>query len=129
MIHVTLPTIASDISLLIVRVVIGFSFIVASHNKSKNIRKFANKNGLPLTVAFLVMVAEMAAGVALILGLLSQLAALVIMSLMLGTMRLHIFKWKSPYWAARGGWEYDLMLFTLAFVIVVHGGGKLVILN
>jgi putative oxidoreductase len=52
-----------------------------------------------------------------------------IMLLMLGTLRLHIFKWKSPYWAAQGGWEYDLMLFAMALVVVVQGGGRIVLLG
>jgi putative oxidoreductase len=65
----------------------------------------------------------------LILGILPQLAALGLMLLMLGTMRLHIFRWKSPYWASKGGWEYDLMLFTLSAVILVHGAGRFVIYN
>jgi putative oxidoreductase len=104
-------------------------FIVSSRNKSRDIKKFAKRNGLPVTVAVFVMVAEMAGGPGLVLGLLTQLAALGIMLLMLGTIRLHIFKWKSPYWAAKGGREYDLMLFALASVILVHGAGQFAIMR
>ncbi len=124
MVHLNLPPVAADINYLLIRVVVGFSFIIASRNKGKDIRKFAEHNDLPVPIATGVMSVEMVAGSGLILGILPQLAALVVMLLMLGTMRLHIFKWKSPYWAANGGWEYDLMLFTLAFVILVHSGGK-----
>ncbi|OGL37918.1 hypothetical protein A3B63_00925, partial [Candidatus Saccharibacteria bacterium RIFCSPLOWO2_01_FULL_49_22] len=112
------------LSLLLIRLVVGFSFIVASRNKSKDIKKFARNNGMPVPVAMLVMTAEMATGLALIFGVFTQIAALAIMLLMIGTMRLHIFKWKSPYWAAKGGWEYDLMLFAMASIIFVFGGGK-----
>jgi len=124
MLQITVPALASDISLLLTRVVVGVSFVVASRNKGKNIQRFAKKNGLPVPAAVVVACAELAGGTGLLLGILPQLAALGLMLLMLGTLRLHIFKWKSPYWAAQGGWEYDLMLMILASVIVVHGAGR-----
>lgn len=125
MIHV--PAIATDLSALLIRLVVGIAFMVSSKNKSRNIKKFAKNNGLPVAVAMFVMIAEMAGALGLITGVLSQYAALGLMLLMLATMRLHIFKWKSPYWASSGGWEYDLMLFSLASAIVVHGAGRFVI--
>lgn len=127
MIHLTLPTVVSSVVVLLIRLVVGFSFVIASRNKSKNIKKFAKNNGLPVLVAIFLTIAEMVGGIALIIGLLSQFAALGLMLLMLGTIRLHIFVWKSPYWAAKGGWEYDLMLFTMASVILTYGGGRFVI--
>ena len=127
MIDLVLPAVAASLSALLIRLVVGIAFVVSSKNKSKNIRKFAKSNGLAVPMAIFVMVAEMAGAVGLILGILSQLAALGLMLLMLGTIRLHIFTWKSPYWASQGGWEYDLMLFTLASVILVYGAGRFVI--
>jgi len=124
MVDITVPALIADLSLLLIRLVVGFSFIVASRNKSRDIKKFARNNGMPVPVAMLVVTAEMATGLALIFGVFTQIAALAIMLLMIGTMRLHIFKWKSPYWAAKGGWEYDLMLFAMASIIFVFGGGK-----
>ncbi|OGL37480.1 hypothetical protein A3E49_03405 [Candidatus Saccharibacteria bacterium RIFCSPHIGHO2_12_FULL_49_19] len=124
MVDITVPALIADLSLLLIRLVVGFSFIVASRNKSRDIKKFARNNGMPVPVAMLVMITEMLAGLALIFGVFTQIAALAIMLLMIGTMRLHIFKWKSPYWATKGGWEYDLMLFAMASIIFVFGGGK-----
>jgi putative oxidoreductase len=46
------------------------------------------------------------------------------MLLMLSTISLHILKWHSPYPASKGGWEYDLMLLTLASVLLVYGAGS-----
>lgn len=125
----TPPNHAADASLLLIRLVVGLSFLVSARNKSRNIKKFAKNNGLPVPVAVMVMFTELIAGSALILGILGQLAGLVLMILMLGTMRLHIFKWKSPYWAASGGWEYDLMLFTMCSVVVVYGTGQFSLFN
>lgn len=75
------------------------------------------------------MSVEFLSALAMILGIGAQYAAIAIMALMLGTMRLHIFKWKSPYWAASGGWEYDLMLFAFAFIILTFGAGNVAIVQ
>ena len=72
-----------------------------------------------------VIVAEFAGALGIISGVLGQFAALGLMLLMLGTMSIHIFVWKSKYWASKGGWEYDLMLFALAGVIAVYGTGSI----
>lgn len=117
----------TDIGLLLMRLVVGFVFITAGGNKSQGIREFASKNGLPVTVAYALAATELLAGAAIALGLFTQLAALAIMGIMTGSMSFHIFRWKSPYWASEGGWEYDLMLFTMAFVILLSGGGAIAI--
>lgn len=129
MVYVTPPVHTPDLALLLIRLIAGFSFLVAARNKSRDIVAFAKKNGLPVPVAAVVMSAEFVSGLALILGILAQFAALVIMLLMLGTLRLHIFKWRSPYWADKGGWEYDLMLFAMAAVISVFGAGSGVLIR
>lgn len=129
MIYVTVPVLVSNVSLLLIRLVVGWSFVAASRNKGRNIKQFAKKNGLPVPAAQSVMVAEMAGALGLLFGVLPQLAALGLMLLMLGTLRLHIFKWHSPYWADHGGWEYDLMLFVLSSVILVHGAGSFALIH
>jgi putative oxidoreductase len=125
--HITPPDHAKDICLLLARIILVTAFIVSARNKSRNPKKFAKNNGLPLPVAAVVMCVEFISGLAILLGFYAQFAAIALMLLMLGTIRLHVFKWKSPYWAASGGWEYDLMLFTLAFVIFVFGPGNIAI--
>jgi putative oxidoreductase len=114
-----------DLPLLLMRLVVGLVFVVAARNKLKDVAAFAKGNDLPIPVAWLTMFAEFTAGVGIGLGVLTQVAALIIMGLMAGSMFFHIVKWKSKYWAASGGWEYDLMLFTMASVILVTGGGDI----
>ncbi len=117
-----------DLPLLLMRLVVGFVFVVAVRNKLKDIAAFAEHNGLPVPVARALTVAEAAGAIGLILGVLTQLSALVIALTMLGSMSFHIFRWKSPYWAASGGWEYDLMIFSMAAVILTTGGGDIALL-
>lgn len=129
MIHITTPEHIKDLSLLLIRLLVGFSFVVAARNKNRDIKSFAKKNGLPMPLAVIVMYAEFICGAALALGILAQFAAIAIMLLMLGTTRVHIFKWKSSYWAQTGGWEYDLMLFAMALVVLAYGPGRFALLK
>ena len=114
-----------DIPLLLTRLVVGLVFVVAVRNKLKDVPAFAAHNGLGVPVAWGLVFAEALGAIGFILGILPQLAALVIMGSMLGSMSFHIFKWKSKYWAASGGWEYDLMIFAMASVVLVTGGGAI----
>lgn len=114
-----------DVPLLLMRLVVALVFIVAARNKLKDVPEFAKGNGLPLPIAWLTIFAEFSAGIGFALGILPQVGALIIMGIMSGSMFFHIVKWKSKYWAASGGWEYDLMLFTMASVILITGGGDI----
>ena len=107
---------------------VGCSFAYSGFGKFKKLRSFSTDQGLPLPIAFLVVSAEFFGGLGVALGVLTQIAALGLMFVMTGSMYHHIFKWKSPYWAASGGWEYDLMWFTMCMVIVTTGGGHIGIL-
>jgi putative oxidoreductase len=115
----------SDVGLLLMRLLVGFLFVYSGLGKYQKLRKFAEENGLPIVVAFLAVSAEFWGGLSVGLGVAPQLGALGIMGVMTGSMYHHIVKWKSPYWAASGGWEYDLMWFTMCLVIVVTGGGSI----
>jgi putative oxidoreductase len=116
-----------DIPLLLARLVVGLVFVVAVRNKLKDVPAFAQHNGLSVPIAWGLIFAEASGGLGFILGILPQVAALVIMGSMVGSMSFHIFKWKSKYWAASGGWEYDLMIFTMASVVLVAGGGAIAV--
>jgi len=114
-----------DIPLYILRLFVGLIFVNEAHIKLKSVPKFAKNDELPTPVAWGLTFAELTGGLALILGVLTQPAAAGLALLMIGSMSFHIFKWKSPFWASKGGWEYDLMLFLMAMVIVFTGGGDI----
>jgi putative oxidoreductase len=115
------------IGLFLMRLIMGFMFIYSSIGKMKDVGGFSDKNEISKALGYIVITCEFTAGVGLILGLYTQLAALIVMGLMLGTMSKHIFQWKSPYWANKGGWEYDLMWFSMALTIFLTGGGKIAV--
>jgi len=114
-----------DVGLFLMRLLVGGLFVYSGKNKLKDVKGFATHNGLPVPIGYLVVLGEFLGGIALVLGFYTQLAALIIGVIMLGSMYHHIFKWKSPYWAYSKGWEYDLMWFTMLLVILLTGGGSI----
>lgn len=111
------------LALLLVRIILSIIFFTSVRNKVQNIKKFARNNSLPAPLAYLLVVVEAFTVISLLPGVLPRLGGLAVMAVMSGSMYFHIHKWKSPYWAAKGGWEYDLMIFAMALVVVVLGGG------
>lgn len=129
MLEFTLPVIIADTTLLFVRAVLVIVFTYEAWFKLRDIRKFAKNDGLPVLVAYFVAFAELAAALAMFTGVLTQWAGVGIMLLMVITICFHIFKWHSPYWASKKGWEYDFLLFVFAMVVVSFGAGSITLLN
>ncbi|MGK2896173.1 MAG: DoxX family protein [Candidatus Saccharimonadales bacterium] len=127
MYEIHLPELLSHFVLLLVRIVVGLAFFVSARNIFKDIKKFAKNNEIPIGLSYFVAIAELAGSLGLLTGVLAPWAAAGLMLLMLGTITLHVFKWKSPYWANKGGWEYDLLLFTLCSTIFFYGTGAIVV--
>ena len=118
----------NDLGLFAMRLYLGFLFIYSAQNKIKKLKSFAEHNGLPVPVAFGVVLFEFVGAVGLILGVYTQLAAAMIMAVLFGALYFHIVKWKSPFWAQNKGWEYDLMLLLMLVVVVLSGGGSAALL-
>lgn len=122
-----LPQVFVTITLILVRAVLAVAFTRESLLKLKDLRKFAKNYGIPLLLATVVAVAELAAAVSFATGFLARWAGLGVMLLMLITTGLHVFKWHSKYWAQKGGPEYDVLMFVLAAVLTVFGPGSFAI--
>ena len=113
--------------LLLVRVVLVVVFVVSARKKLRDVPAFAKKNGIVLPLVWVVVLGEAAAALGMATGVLAQWAGVGVVLLMMSTIYMHVVKWKSPYWASKGGWEYDVLLLVLAAVIVVAGPGHFVL--
>ena len=68
--------------------------------------------------------AETAGGIAMVLGFLTQLAALGLGIVMLGAIWKKINEWHVPFTAMdKIGWEFDLMILAGCVVLLFMGGG------
>jgi putative oxidoreductase len=83
--------------------------------------RFFESLGLPGVLAWAVLLIEAAAGIALILGLRTRLAALAALPLLLGATWAH---WGSGWMFANagGGWEYQAFWASALLVQVMIGG-------
>jgi putative oxidoreductase len=75
--------------------------------------------------------AEFAGGLGVILGVLTQLAAIGLVLLMLGSIQKKMLVWRTGFWGKSGtnGWSYDTMLVVMNLVIVTTGGGNLALMR
>lgn len=109
--------------LLLVRIVLAVTFFAEARIKLRDIKAFSKNDGVPVPVAYGIAIAELCAAVSMVTGVLASWAGVGLILLMCGTICLHLFKWHSPYWANKRGWEYDLLMLTLAAVVAVFGPG------
>ena len=119
----TLPTIVTSLILLLVRILLAVAFFSEARYKLKDIKAFSKNDGLPLPVAYFIAIAELCAALGMLTGVLAQWAGVGVVLLMFGTICLHVFKWHSPYWASKRGWEYDVIMLAFAAVIAAYGPG------
>lgn len=85
--------------------------------------------GLPWIIAFLVIIIEFFAALFLIFGFLTRLAAFAIIINFLGVLfSTHIQNGFFMNWGMQAnkeeGYEYFILLFGLAFISLIAGGGK-----
>jgi len=106
-----------DWGLLILRLAIGIIFVY--HAKSKVGGKMG---GFLQFIGF----CELAGGLAMIAGFLTQLAALGIGIIMLGAIYKKINEWHIPFWAKDNtGWEYDFLILAACIALIFLGAGSM----
>jgi putative oxidoreductase len=74
--------------------------------------------------------AEVAGGLGLAFGVLTQVAAVGLILVMLGAIYKKIFVWQIGFWGEKtSGWHYDLMLVLMNGLIACTDGGKYILWN
>lgn len=126
----------SDVALLIVRLMLAAVFIIHGGQKLlgwmggsgvKGTVEMVGKSGvLPAhrtALAWLAILSEFGGGVLVLLGLLTPLAASLIISVMLVAIKTVHFK--NGWLNGNRGVEFNLSLVTLALALVLMGGGAI----
>ncbi len=73
-------------------------------------------------------IAEVAGGLGVALGVLTQFAALGLILIMFGAIQKKIFVWKTGFWGKHSdGWHYDLLFVVMCLVIAATDGGRYVL--
>ena len=118
----------TDFALVVLRIMVGVVFIDSGYNDLRDPDKRGQSIGLPRAAAIGLGAAELLGGIAVVVGVLTQLAAIGLILIMLGALQKKIFVWKTGFWGKDGlGWSYELMLVSMLLVILCTNGGRFVI--
>jgi putative oxidoreductase len=117
----------TDVTLLLLRVMVGLVFITSGWKHLKDAEARSKDIGMSKGFTIFLGAAEIAGSLGITFGVLAQLAAGSLILLMLGAIQKKIFVWRTGFWGDSGtnGWSYDMMLVIMNLVIVTTGGGNL----
>lgn len=116
----------NDIGLLILRFTVAAIFIYHALPKLKNAKGMAQAVGMSTGAVFMLGAVEFLSSVALVLGIYTQLGALLLGVVMAGAIYLKTMKWRVPFSATdKTGWEFDLILLAANIAILLNGGGSI----
>lgn len=113
-----------DFGYLILRIAIGIVFIVQGWGKITHIEMvvgFFGQIGFSAWLAYFVAYAEFIGGAALVLGLFTRAAAVLIAIIMAVAVKV---LFAQGFSLANGGYEYPFMLMCTAIAIALFGAGK-----
>jgi putative oxidoreductase len=122
-----------ELGLLVLRIVVGA--LLAGHGSQKlfgwfggagpdGTGSFFESLGLRpgRTMALAAGVAELAGGLLFAAGLMTPLAAALIIAVMASAIA--VVHWPNGLWVSNGGFEYNLVLIAVAFSVTAIGAGK-----
>ena len=118
----------TDLCLLLLRLMVAAVFVTSGWSDIKDSRARAESIGMTPAFTIFLGVAELAGGLGVACGVLTQLAAIGLILVMLGAIHKKIFVWHTGFWGEKAsGWHYDLMLLLMNGVIACTDGGKYVL--
>jgi putative oxidoreductase len=120
----------ADLSLLLLRLMVGLVFVTSGYSHLKDPEARAKSIEMPKGFTIFLGIAEVAGGLGVAAGVLTQLAALGLILIMLGAIWKKIAAWHTGFWGEKAsGWHYDLMFVLMNLVIACSDGGAYVLLK
>ncbi len=120
----------TDLALLLLRLMVGLVFVTSGYSHLKDPDARAKSIEMPKSFIIFLGIAEVAGGMGVAFGVLTQLAALGLILIMLGAIKKKIVDWHTGFWGEKAsGWHYDLMLILMNLVIACSNGGAYVLMR
>jgi putative oxidoreductase len=120
----------TDLALLLLRLMVGLVFITSGYSHLKN--PDARSKSIEMSKGFTVFlgIPEVAGGLGVAFGVLTQLAAFGLIAVMLGAIQKKISSWHTGFRGEKTyGWHYDLIFILINLVISSANGGQYVLLK
>ncbi|HET7872984.1 MAG TPA: DoxX family protein [Terriglobales bacterium] len=115
----------TDLSLLLLRLMVAAVFLTSGWSHVTDPQGRAKSIGMSPTFTAFLGAAELAGGLGVAFGVLTQIAALGLILLMLGAIQKKIFVWHAGFWDEKSsGWHYELLLVLMGLVIATTDGGR-----
>jgi putative oxidoreductase len=120
----------TDLALLLLRLMVALVFVTSGYSHLKDPAARAKSIEMSQGVTIFLGIAEVAGGLGVAFGVLTQLAAFGLILIMFGAIWKKIFAWHTGFWGEKAsGWHYDLMFVLMNLVIATTGGGAYVLLR
>jgi putative oxidoreductase len=120
----------TDLGILLLRLMVGLVFATSGYSHLKDPAARAKSIEMPESFTIFLGIAEVAGGLGVAAGVLTQLAAFGLILMMLGAIEKKIFAWHTGFWGEKTyGWHYDLMFVLMNLVIAFTNGGAYVLMK
>jgi len=120
----------TDLGILLLRLMVGLVFVTSGYSHLKDPAARAKSIGMSKGFTILVGIAEVAGGLGVAAGVLTQLAVIGLILIMLGAIYKKIFSWHTGFWGEKAsGWHYDLIFILVNLVILFTNGGSYVLMR
>jgi len=120
----------TDLGLLLVRLMVGLVFVTSGYSHLKNPEERAKSIGMSKGFTVFLGISEVAGGLAVAAGVLTQPAAFGLILVMLGAIEKKIFVWRTGFWGEKSsGWHYELMFILINLLIAFTDGGAYVLMK
>lgn len=120
----------TDLAILLIRLMVGLVFVTSGYNHLKDPEARAKSIEMSKGFTIFLGIAELAGGLGVAAGVLTQLAAFGLILLMLGAVWKKVFSWHTGFWGEKTyGWHYDLMFIVMNLLIATTNGGAYVLMR
>jgi len=120
----------TDLGILLLRIMVAAVFVTSGWSHMTRAEERSKSIGMSKGFTAFLGLAELAGGLGVLFGVLTQLAAVGLILVMLGAIQKKIFVWHTGFWGEKTyGWHYDLMFILMNLLILFTGGGRYVLTN
>ncbi len=118
----------TDLGLLLLRLMVALVFVTSGYSHLKDPEARAKSIEMPKGLTIFLGIAEIAGGLGVAAGFLTQLAAFGLILIMLGAIAKKIVAWHTGFWGEKSsGWHYDLLFVLMNLLIAFTDGGAYVL--